>query len=539
MIDSVPTRYTICYSVVYRNLCIGLWMLLVVPTVSSAAPIFKMTLSEPGVYGIRYEDLGDCGTGVETARGRPACAPARQGNRFPSGSKMAAMVSSVRVIGLSLSASIWLEKSPIITNSRLIMSMFCGWTNRIQPGLQAGRRDNTLPSNTPSRPLYVHHHSEEDRLLMRFKPQGDIMQELWYWAKLTNIDPEPFQYELPLRASLTDTTQAVSVRLAFRGWSYSKRHAKATPAMADHRVEVSLNGRLIGSGEWNAQEAYQLSIRVPPELIHPDQNTLSVQVPTRVLPPADDAPSAPTDPLVDVSLLNWIKVHYPRSLHQLEAGQTHMELLPSTQPVQLVTQAPLPLTVYTHHGSRLDATSIHQTHRGESQTHRFLVPTDTPSLYAVVGQHLKTPLSLTLDQPSDLSNRANQADYIMLSHPRLIAAIQPLAAFHRQRGLRVSVVDIRDVYDEFNHGILHPRAIRDFLRHTLSYWTPPAPRFVLLVGDASWDSKNHQAVDANYPDWTYHTHHQTHFIQECQLSLPRASRTQPSQLAPNGELPLP
>ena len=43
-----------------------------------------------------------------------------------------------------------------------------------------------------------------------------------------------------------------------------------------------------------------------------------------------------------------------------------------------------------------------------------------------------------------------------------------------------------------NHGILHPKALKDFLSYAYHSWRPPAPRFVLLVGDASWDAKNEQ-----------------------------------------------
>jgi hypothetical protein len=48
----------------------------------------------------------------------------------------------------------------------------------------------------------------------------------------------------------------------------------------------------------------------------------------------------------------------------------------------------------------------------------------------------------------------------------------------------------------------HPRAIRDFLAYTYHHWAGPALRFVLLVGDASWDTKNTTIDDANYANWT-------------------------------------
>jgi hypothetical protein len=52
------------------------------------------------------------------------------------------------------------------------------------------------------------------------------------------------------------------------------------------------------------------------------------------------------------------------------------------------------------------------------------------------------------------------------------------------------VVDVADIYDEFSFGLFTPQAIKDFLDHAYHNWTPPAPQYVLLVGDASYDYKD-------------------------------------------------
>jgi hypothetical protein len=49
--------------------------------------------------------------------------------------------------------------------------------------------------------------------------------------------------------------------------------------------------------------------------------------------------------------------------------------------------------------------------------------------------------------------------------------------------------DIADIYDEFSYGQKTPQAIRDFLAATRR-WQRPS-RYVLLLGDASFDPKNH------------------------------------------------
>jgi len=65
------------------------------------------------------------------------------------------------------------------------------------------------------------------------------------------------------------------------------------------------------------------------------------------------------------------------------------------------------------------------------------------------------------------------------------------------------VVDVQDIFDEFSYGLTTPEAIRDFLAYAYANWTPPAPQYVLLVGDHTCDYKNNDggAIDNFVPTW--------------------------------------
>ena len=78
---------------------------------------------------------------------------------------------------------------------------------------------------------------------------------------------------------------------------------------------------------------------------------------------------------------------------------------------------------------------------------------------------------------------------VILSNALFIDALAPLVAARRQQGWSVQLVDLQDVYDELGAGDKTPFAIRDFLQAIHGSWAP-APRFVLLVGDASFDPRN-------------------------------------------------
>jgi hypothetical protein len=56
--------------------------------------------------------------------------------------------------------------------------------------------------------------------------------------------------------------------------------------------------------------------------------------------------------------------------------------------------------------------------------------------------------------------------------------------------MAVAVADVEDIYDEFSFGQKTPFAVRDFLAFAKSNWKKK-PRFLLLVGDSSYDPKNY------------------------------------------------
>jgi len=109
-----------------------------------------------------------------------------------------------------------------------------------------------------------------------------------------------------------------------------------------------------------------------------------------------------------------------------------------------------------------------------------------------------SPVSITLDQPSNLQSESSGADYIIITHADFAAAVQPLADYRAGQGLRVRVVDVQDVYDEFGAGLMSAEAIRDFIAHAYANWPRPAPRSVLMVGDGTYDFRYYKNTTPTY-----------------------------------------
>ena len=120
---------------------------------------------------------------------------------------------------------------------------------------------------------------------------------------------------------------------------------------------------------------------------------------------------------------------------------------------------------------------------------RATVPVSSEAGEEGISASLRSPL-LRYHDGDKLLDPGNRADLIIITHPAFASEAERLAAHRRSNdNLEVRVVDIHRIYDEFNHGVKDQIAIRRFLQFADSNWAAPQPAFVILFGDASWDSQ--------------------------------------------------
>ena len=104
-----------------------------------------------------------------------------------------------------------------------------------------------------------------------------------------------------------------------------------------------------------------------------------------------------------------------------------------------------------------------------------------------VGRPAVVPMRLDVDIDSEA------ADYVMIAHPDFIDGLEPLAEFHRSRGLSVRVVNLEDIYNQYAGGVVDPAAIQSFVQHAF-YELGTA--YVLLVGGDSYDYRDYLGLGA-------------------------------------------
>ena len=110
---------------------------------------------------------------------------------------------------------------------------------------------------------------------------------------------------------------------------------------------------------------------------------------------------------------------------------------------------------------------------------RTLTPEDASTLRA--------PAAIAAAAESSLPEWPGGADLVIVTVPEFREALKPLVEARTAQGLRVAVLDVEQVYDAFSHGRADPAAIQALMRHARQNWTAPAPAYLLLAGDASYD----------------------------------------------------
>ena len=135
--------------------------------------------------------------------------------------------------------------------------------------------------------------------------------------------------------------------------------------------------------------------------------------------------------------------------------------------------------------------------QGGSRSFEFQTTASGPVTYTVqsLTQYL-TP-GISSDTPSNLHAPAD-VDYIILVPATLniTSTLTSLVDLRRSQGLRVQIVTLEDVYDEFSDGEIDPQGIHDFFWYAYQNWN--APTYAVLVGDGHYDFKNY--LGANTPN---------------------------------------
>lgn len=141
----------------------------------------------------------------------------------------------------------------------------------------------------------------------------------------------------------------------------------------------------------------------------------------------------------------------------------------------------------------------------EGATFSVRMPADRGrSMYAVEDSGMQQASSVTPNNPANLKVNTHSAQLVIIAHQNWMTEAQNWANYRTGQGFTVKIVEVSEIFDEFSYGDLNSLAIRDFLQYAENNWQSP-PNYVLLLGDASYDSRNYQGNG-------YHNYVPTHIV---------------------------
>jgi len=246
--------------------------------------------------------------------------------------------------------------------------------------------------------------------------------------------------------------------------------ATAAPGDTDHHLIFELNGQQVGEEAWDGAGPHEIDLDLPNSALRPDGNELRITAPGDTGAPAD------------LVYLNWVQLAYQRQLRK-ENGRLRFAIAAKAIEIADVGKKAVSVWDVTEPNKTVKLTDVTQ----KDNALAFTEKKSAERKYIVFSDDdLLSPQSIT-EAPPALTAPPLGADYIIIAPPKLVTAVQPLADWRTKQGMRTMLVTTDQVYLKFSDGMQTPEAITDLLRWATATWPAPAPRFVLLAGDASYD----------------------------------------------------
>ncbi|MBI3162994.1 MAG: hypothetical protein HYZ23_10805, partial [Chloroflexi bacterium] len=241
-------------------------------------------------------------------------------------------------------------------------------------------------------------------------------------------------------------------------------------AAPDHHLQAKVNGVTVGDDIFDGLTEKVIKFDLPAGTLREGENTLELTL--------------PGDTGVRYDLINFDKfsVAYQRSFAAKDGQLIFTAAGKAFTVTGLPTQNIVVYRVDEKGLARLGKVVIKSAGAGYSVS---FAGSNRPAKYMV--STVETLAAPGMEATRLKVNLDNPAQYLIIAHPDFIAGIQPLAQARQAEGYTVSVVDVNDLYAQYNYGIFDPQAIKDYIKHAAQSL---GTEYVLLVGGDTYDYRN-------------------------------------------------
>ena len=305
------------------------------------------------------------------------------------------------------------------------------------------------------------------------RPNGD----LWYWSP-----------SIATALGGGSWSQALSLPHA-TGTGVTVTGVLAGLTTATHTLTALFNGAAPSSGGplvWTGKTLASPSWTFPASPL-PSGNTLTL---TLTAPPASS----------DAVFPDYFDVAYPRTF-DADGGSLRFTgpSVDATYSCPGFASAPIVLDISQQNAAELAVPRflVYGAANFSAGTVTFQLPADSGVTTRAVAL-ADTPLApdgAQMSSAQDLTSPSLGCDLLIITHPDFHpagadAVWQTYLARRLNAPMAVTTVDVQDIFDQFSQGIFDPTAIKAFLTAAYYDWSP-RPKYVLLIGDGTYDYKNY------------------------------------------------
>jgi hypothetical protein len=288
-------------------------------------------------------------------------------------------------------------------------------------------------------------------------------RDLWFWDLILAPSVKSFPFSV---SELAPSTVPDFLEVDLQG-------ASDFAGSPDHHVRLQVNGTFVGEDAWNGKEWRRIRVELPAGVLREGENLLELEN------------AGDTSVPYSMVFLDRFALSYQRfavaeggvvegTWH--DSGAAVVTSMGSSVHVLDVTET----TPQWLQGGVLDGGRV-----------RFAAAAGR-SYLVVDEQGVKRP---AVREPSSgrFKLPPGATEYVAIGPRKLLDAAGPLLDHRKSEGLAVAAVPVEELFDEMGFGEERPEAIRDFLA-ALYHHGGGRLRYALLVGDASYDFKNHLGV---------------------------------------------
>jgi uncharacterized repeat protein (TIGR01451 family) len=299
-----------------------------------------------------------------------------------------------------------------------------------------------------------------------------IERSVFFTALVNNGDRENFFGPVITTTSVSQTLPVENLDGA--GGPASLEVVLQGATDGEHVVHVTVNGQLAGIARFANMERESVKLSLPLSMLTAGDNTVAFRAQNGSL---------------DVSLLESVRLTYP---HRLVADDDALKVTVAASSLVTASGFTSGQVRAIDVTDPLDPVEL-EVESSAAGSVSVVAPAGGTRTVLLIGEsRIAAPAQIVASRPSTWNATTNGADMVIISARSFVSAAEPLKARRDAEGIATVVVDVQDLYDEFGFGERSPEAIREFLRRTRSWARPP--RFVLLLGDASFDPRNYHGL---------------------------------------------